>query len=175
MSKRPENKLRGEHGFTLLEFLITTVIIVVLAVIVLLYTQLGREHARLDRAKADLVSVYQSLELYHEDNGVYPPDANRDVPPGLETYLEGGTWPDAAWPGSVFDWDNWTDPDTGQKIYQISIRFCPIGGPSSLCQFPSEEWAEDFDVNSAVYFCVYGACRAYISELVAYPGYCVNC
>ena len=134
-----------------------------------------REKAYLAKAKKELYSIRESIEFYATDhNNTYPPDTNRDIPPGLEQYLAPGIWPDAAWPGSVFDWENWDDPVTGEKIYQISIRFCPVGQPSQ-CRFPNETWAQDFDINSAVYYCLQGPCRSHLNQPITHPGYCVNC
>lgn len=126
-------------------------------------------------AKSEFNSFASALELYYDDNDSYPPDASHDVPPWLEPYLSGtksDEWPDAPWPDSVYDWDN---PDGPGRIYQISIRFCPLGGALASCHFPEESWAEDFDVNSAVYYCIEGSCRSHINEPLSYPGYCVNC
>jgi hypothetical protein len=79
-------------------------------------------------------------------------------------------------PGSYFDWENWNNPDIpGEKIYQISVRFCPAGGGLGTCKFPNEPWASGFGVDSAVYFCIYGSCRSHEGQPLAYPGYCVNC
>lgn len=164
-----------EGGFTLIELLITISIIAILAHYVLPAFSKARNAALFSRAKAELQSINKSLQLYLDDFYDYPPDTNRDIPPGLEAYLEPGIWPDAAWPGSVFDWDNWADPDNpGQRIYQISIRFCPIGQPSQ-CKFPNEPWAASFDINSSVYYCISGNCRAHLSQPINHPGYCVNC
>jgi len=127
------------------------------------------------KAKKELRSIHDALEFYKDANGGnYPPDTNRDVPPGLEQYLSQGIWPDAPWPGSFFDWDNWDEPDTGEKIYQISIRFCPIGNPNE-CRFPNEDWAKSFDISSSVFYCIEGRCRSHIAEQPNHPGYCVNC
>jgi hypothetical protein len=57
---------------------------------------------------------------------------------------------------------------------QISIRFCPVGQPSQ-CVFPQQSWAANFDINSSVYYCVEGACRAHVNQPANHPGYCVNC
>jgi hypothetical protein len=127
------------------------------------------------RAQQEFKSIHSSLEQYKSDNnGNFPEDADRNIPPGLEAYLAPGIWPDAPWPGSVYDWDNWIDPITGDPIYQISIRFCPIGKPEQ-CNFPKESWAQNFDINSSVYYCIEGACRAHISRPLNHPAYCINC
>ena len=101
-------------------------------------------------------------------------DADRDLPPGIEEFLGPGEWPDAPWPGSVYDWEAWEDPETGDEIHQISIRFCPLGQAEN-CHFPNQDWAEDFDYYSSVYFCLEGVCRSHINRPVDHPGYCVNC
>jgi hypothetical protein len=121
----------------------------------------------------------RALWLYYDKYGAFPNDADRNIPPGLEEFLQDtdlDNWPDGPWGGSVYDWDAWDDPDTpGARIYQISIRFCPVGGPIGACKFPDEDWAAGFGVNSSMYYCVSGACRAHNSEPIDYPGHCVNC
>jgi len=171
-NRKQKNKI---FGFTLIELLVVIAIIAVLATI--MYTRLVRpsEQAYFSRAAKEFDTMATALEFYLLDNGVWPPDANRDIPPGLEPYLAPGDWPDGPWPGSVYDWENWDDPETGDKIYQISIRFCPIGGPLAACNFPQQEWAADFDVQSSLYYCLQGVCRSHISKPIDHPGYCINC
>ena len=171
--------LSGVEGFTLLEIIIVLAIIVILAAVIMGAIGRSREKAYYMRVLSEYDTMVEALEYYRDDNGDYPPDVSRDIPPGLGSYLAGEQqtyWPEAPWPGSVYDWDNWDDPDhPGEKIYQISIRFCPIGGALSTCKFPNEPWAHDFGVNSSAYYCLAGNCRAHQYEPVSYPGYCVNC
>ena len=165
-----------KDGFSLIEVLIVIAIIGILSSVIISNVRDVRDAAYFVKSKVELKSVYESVELYKADhNDSYPADTDRDVPPGLQQYLGPGIWPDAAWPGSVFDWENWTEPNTGKKIFQISIRFCPAGGQLVQCHFPDEDWAEDFGVNSAVFYCLGGPCRPHINEQPNYPGYCVNC
>lgn len=168
-----------KKGFTLIELLIVLAIIGLLSSIVIADLSSARDKAHFSRTLAEFRSMATALEFYLDDHGSYPADVSRNIPPGLGIYLAGEStagWPEAAWPDSVYDWDNWPDPDNpGQRIYQISVRFCPIGGNLSDCRFPNESWAEDFGINSAVYYCVSGVCRSHINEDIDYPGYCVNC
>lgn len=166
-------------GFSLIELLIVLAIISMIASMLYPRIQLAREKSYFSRAKAEFKTMNQALTQYYLDNNsTYPADVNRNVPAGIGQYVGGyqaTTWPTAPWPNSVYDWDNWTDTD-GSKIYQISIRFCPASAVSTAsCTFPDEPWAANFDVNSSVYWCVSGACRAHINEAANYPGYCVNC
>lgn len=161
-----------KKGFTLIELLIVVAILGVLSTIVIGSLGRARSSASFARAKLEFRSLATAIELYTEDHGgALPGDVNRGLPPGLEIYLSGGHWPNAPWLGSVYDWDNWVDPDTGGQILQISVRFCDAG----ICSIPNEPWAAGFDSNSAVYYCLKGACRSHISEPVNHPGYCVNC
>jgi len=161
----------NKKGFTLIELLIVVAIIGILSSIVLINLNRARNATYLARAELEFKSLSTAIQFYTEDNGDYPADVNRGLPPGLEVYLAGDHWPNAPWPGSVYDWDNWTDPDSGLPILQISIRFCDGG----VCHIPDEPWATDFDNNSAVYYCIEGACRSHINEPIDHPGYCINC
>lgn len=182
MRPRGRNRYRKsfEGGFTLVEMLVVIAIIGILATMVFYGVTEIRNRAYLARAQQELRSMETALQLYYAVHSEYPPDADRNIPPGLEVYLgnvpNASGWPDAPWRGSVYDWDYWDDPaNPGKKIAQISIRFCPQGGPLSACNFPNESWAAGFQVNSSAYFCLEGACRAHINENVAYPGHCFNC
>ena len=167
--------MKKNNGFSLIELLIAIAIIGILSAIV--YISIGRikEKTYLSRADVELKSFVYALKMYaFENNGVYPADVDRDLPSGLENYLNvAPNWPDAPWPGSVYDWDNWIID--GQPVYQISIRFCPMSGPLSSCHFPNEPWAQNFNVKSAYYYCILGSCRAHKDEAITYPGYCSNC
>lgn len=158
----------------MVELLITISIIVLLARLIMPVISTARDKAYYVRVQQEFVSIHQSLIQYRSDFNDFPPDTNRDIPPGLEAYLAPGIWPDAPWPGSVYDWDRYSDPDTGTEILQISARFCPIGEPDE-CRFPLADWAADFDINSSVYYCIEGACRAHPNQPLDHPGYCINC
>jgi prepilin-type N-terminal cleavage/methylation domain-containing protein len=164
-----------KKGFTLIELLVVVAILGVLSSIVLNVLARSRSSAAFARAKLEFKSIATAIQLYTEDHGdTFPADVNRGLPPGLEVYLSGGNWPNAPWPGSLYDWDNFVDSDTGQTVMQVSIRFCPLNHPE-LCQFPNESWATGFDYYSSVYYCLQGACRSHSSQPIDHPGYCINC
>ena len=167
---------RKDSGFTLIELLVVIAILGILLAIVLLSIRTAYEGAYKARAELELRQLNSAMHIYRLDLGYYPDDADRGLPSGLEYYLPSGSWPNAPWPGSVYDWDNWEDPDnSGRRIVQISIRFCDVGAELGECYFPSYDWAEDFGVDSGFFYCIEGKCRSHINQPLDYPGYCVNC
>jgi len=167
---------KTKTGFTLVELLIVVVVIGILSAIGISNLSKSKKAAYYNRALSEFRTMGTALAMYKLYNGDYPPDANRDIPPGIEQYINGPTekkWPDAPWPNSVYDWDEFDN--NGVQTYQVSIRFCPIGGSLADCKFPIEDWAQGFNVNSSVYYCIEGNCKPHPNQPDDYPGYCVNC
>lgn len=169
-------KIKSMSGFTLIEVLVVIAIIGTLAAVVLANVGEGQEKAYEGAARAELDGISDALELYHLDNGAYPSDADRDIPPGVESYLNQKNWPAAPWPSSIYDYDHWTASELAhppkKEVYQISVRFCDQGDSSS-CRFPQNDWVDDgWDMNSAFFYCIEGPCRAHSSEPKNHPGYC---
>jgi prepilin-type N-terminal cleavage/methylation domain-containing protein len=164
-----------QEGYTFIEVL---VVISILAVLFLIFggnVFNQKERGYLARANGEFNVMRSAVNLFVLDNGDYPADVTRNIPPGLEDYVQPNDldrWPSAPWPGSVYDYDAYQVG--GVWAFQISIRFCEVGRPDT-CQFPKTEWAEDFGVNSSVYFCFEGPCKAHPNMPANYPGYCVNC
>ena len=173
MYKQPLLTVHRATGFTLIELLIVIAILGILAAIILINLSAVRHSAYEARAQMEVRSFVSAMTRYYTNFGVYPPDEDRNIPSGLENYLAGDAWPDGPWPDSVYDWDHWIID--GEPVIQISIRFCPISGPLSECNFPVARWAENFNVNSAYFYCFEGACRSHPEEPRNYPGYCMNC
>lgn len=171
-------KLRRWPGFTIVELVVVIVIIAVLVTIVLVSLSGSQEKTYFTRAQSELTTLANATKLYVLKYNVYPPDVNRGLPSGIQEFISqtdsSSVWPAGPWPGSVYDYDNWTI--NGIQTVQMSIRFCPAGAPdTSQCHFPKEPWAANFGVDSAVYYCLTGNCRAHNNQPVAYPGYCINC
>ncbi len=172
-------RLSKPSAFTLAEVLIVITVIGILATLVYItIIPNWRERTYKNTAFAEVNTMANAARLYLEKYNTWPPDVNRALPAELNEFLDiNEAWPDAPWPGSVYDWDNWTI--NGDQIIQISIRFCPIGGPLSACNFPDEPWATNFDVQSAVFYCIKDTlanpCRSHVAKPPDHPGYCINC
>lgn len=64
------------NGFTMIELLVVSTIIIILTAIGLVsYRQVG-QNARNGKRKADLETVRQALVLYRSDTGLYPSGSN---------------------------------------------------------------------------------------------------
>jgi prepilin-type N-terminal cleavage/methylation domain-containing protein len=127
---KPENQYY--KGFTLLELLLVIAIVAILATVVLLAINPARmiEESRLATAKAALNQIAKASQMYETNYGELPGDTPRNIPTEFQPYLGSGDWPNAPWPGSVYDWDNWTvwtsaiDScwEGSRDIIQITVR-----------------------------------------------------
>lgn len=70
-----EHKNNNQFGFTMIELLVVTTIIILLSTVGLVSFRTAGQNARNGKRKADLESVRQSLVLYRTDNGTYPSGA----------------------------------------------------------------------------------------------------
>lgn len=163
--------LKRRLAFTLLEVSVVVAIIAALAIAVFVYMNNARQKGKITRVAEELAQINTSLTQYAEDhNYAFPADVDRAVPPGLEKYLTGGTWPTSIWPHGVFDWDNWVV--NGKQVYQITYRLCDLDDPIQYCSDPA--LFPNFTRYSSIYYCISGPCvphRDHPND----PGYCVNC
>ncbi|MEH3047923.1 type II secretion system major pseudopilin GspG [Sphingomonas adhaesiva] len=67
-----QKKRRKRNGFTLVELMVVIVIIGLLATIVALNVLPSGDTARVQKAKADISTIEQGLELYRLQMGTYP-------------------------------------------------------------------------------------------------------
>lgn len=170
------------QGFTLIELLVVIGILGLLSTFITVQLQNAREKAYRKLADAELQQIFKASEIFLINDGdVYPPDEPRRLPAEFVKYLGNGDWPDAPWPGSVYDWDNITAGNMGDAPYeqyvQISIRFCDQGDTSlASCRFPDEDWVDaNWDENSSAYYCIEGPCRSHPWEDYDHASYCFNC
>lgn len=89
---------REERGFTLVELMVVIVIIGLLATVVMINVLPSQDKAMVTKARADIATLEQAMEMYRLDNLTYPAggdglNALVAAPPGLtqsERYRPGG-------------------------------------------------------------------------------------
>jgi len=175
---------RPSAGFTIVEI---TVVLVVLALLAALTYSIAvpkyRERSYQTRANSELNTVGNALTLYVAKYNDYPADVNRDLPSGIQEFLQGqyqDDWPDTPYPGCVYDYDRWDSIG----VIQISIRCCNIGD-SATCNANANKYFKNivsqsvldaWDSYSSVYYCIKGnPCRSHSSKPPNHPGHCINC
>jgi general secretion pathway protein G len=105
---KTRKKVPNDSGFTLTELMVVIFILGLLATVVLINVMPSRDRAMTEKARADIGTLEQALELYRLDINAYPTteqglEALVAPPPGLsrpEVYREGGyirALPDDPW------------------------------------------------------------------------------
>ncbi len=123
-------------GFTFIELLVTVTIIIIISVGGMVVFSGSSKKARDSKRRADLEKIRTALELFRQENGIYPdiPNQNWSASPAnglLSRYLD--TWP--------------TDPSgTGygyckDTAYTYRVAACfeldPASGSAAACAIPS--------------------------------------
>ncbi len=86
----------GERGFTLVELMVVIVIIGLLATVVMVNVMPSQDKAMATKAKADIATLEQAMEMYRLDNLTYPSGSDGlntlVTPPASQTgsYRPGG-------------------------------------------------------------------------------------
>ena len=77
LSRAPHAPIRaGEQGFTLVELMVVIVIIGLLATVVLINVLPSQDRAMVTKARADIATLSQAMEMYRLDNLSYPSGAD---------------------------------------------------------------------------------------------------
>lgn len=177
-----------QYGFTLVEIVIVISVIGVLAALVYsLILPRWRERTYYTRSLSELNTMANALNLYVAKYNDYPPDVSRNIPAGIKEFIQSqegnDTWPDAPYPGSVYDYEAWPEDETSNPTYQITIRLCDAGDDTT-CKTQAKRYLKDYvdastldnwDSDSAMFYCIKGDCRSHQNLPVSHPGYCINC
>jgi prepilin-type N-terminal cleavage/methylation domain-containing protein len=109
-----------KRGFTLVEIMVATAIIGLLAALAYPYLGRGRIKARQVKIAKDYQAAAQAFIGYCMDHGGYPPDRTpAQMPPGMADYLGRFPWRDETAIGGRWDWDYLQFGFTaGVSIYQ---------------------------------------------------------
>jgi general secretion pathway protein G len=97
-TKRPTRRTRKNDGFTLTELMVVIFIIGLLTTVVLINVLPSQDKAMVTKAKSDIATLEQAMEMYRLDNLTYPAaqdglGALTTPPPSLaapERYRRGG-------------------------------------------------------------------------------------
>lgn len=85
MRCKSREQRKGEEGFTLVELMVVIVIIGLLATVVVINVMPASERAATTKARADLATLEQGLEMYRLTNLNYP-----TAEQGLQALVQGG-------------------------------------------------------------------------------------
>lgn len=75
---------KNSHGFTFIEMLVVSVLIVILTMIVMVTFTSASKKTRDSRRKKDLMNAQVALESYRQSNAIYPDQLSELVPEQIE-------------------------------------------------------------------------------------------
>ncbi len=167
---KPSNMKKQKAAFTIIELVLSMAILAILSVAI--YVIIGPRQ-QIERAQKlasvnELNEIGKAIGFFAADTGAYPADVNRSIPPGIEAYINPEEqWPDGPFPGSVYDYDNWSDKTCidaeASGSIQITLREVPNRNPDG-----SNVWAW--------YYVLSGKGTPHCSTAnEATKGECVNC
>ncbi len=134
----PEDKQRKKrNGFTLVELMVVIFILGLLTTIVVINVLPSQDRAMIQKARADIATLGQALEMYRLDNLSYPSSSDGlqalvAPPASLSTtarYRQGGyikKLPDDPW-GRPYQYDNPGRQGPGFDLYSLGADGAPGG------------------------------------------------
>ncbi len=134
----PEQKKRKKrNGFTLVELMVVIFILGLLTTIVVINVLPSQDRAMVEKARADIATLGQALEMYRLDNLSYPTSSDGlqalvAPPASLATtarYRQGGyikKLPDDPW-GRPYQYDNPGRQGPGFDLYSLGADGAPGG------------------------------------------------
>jgi len=137
-TSQPEQKKRKKrNGFTLVELMVVIFILGLLTTIVVINVLPSQDRAMVEKARADIATLGQALEMYRLDNLGYPTSSDGlqalvAPPASLATtgrYRQGGyikKLPDDPW-GRPYQYDNPGRQGPGFDLYSLGADGAPGG------------------------------------------------
>jgi general secretion pathway protein G len=132
-----ERKKPKANGFTLVELMVVIFILGLLTTVVVINVLPSQDRAMVEKARADIATLGQALEMYRLDNLTYPTSADglaaltsapASLPPSAR-YRQGGyikTLPDDPW-GRPYQYDNPGRNGPGFDLYSLGADGAPGG------------------------------------------------
>ena len=110
------NKSLNSNGFTIIELMVTIVVIAAISVLALTNIRTIRADRRDEIKKTDINAIFFQLESFHQTNGYYPQVANDETLKGID-------------PESLAD-------ANGKKVFEDSsdYEYTPTGCAESKCK-----------------------------------------
>ncbi|NCN84011.1 MAG: type II secretion system major pseudopilin GspG [Sphingomonadales bacterium] len=132
-----ESKRKKRNGFTLVELMVVIFILGLLTTIVVINVLPSQDRAMVEKARADIATLGQALEMYRLDNLGYPTSSDGlqaliAPPASLATtgrYRQGGyikKLPDDPW-GRPYQYDNPGRQGPGFDLYSLGADGAPGG------------------------------------------------
>jgi general secretion pathway protein G len=139
-AQQPNGRLKP-NGFTLVELMVVIFILGLLTTIVVINVLPSQDRAMVEKARADVSTIGQALEMYRLDNLWYPSSADGlkaliTPPPSLPTtsrYRKGGyikKLPQDPW-GRPYQFDNPGRRGPGYDLYSLGADGVPGGEEDS--------------------------------------------
>ena len=132
-----DKKRKKRNGFTLVELMVVIFILGLLTTIVVINVLPSQDRAMVEKARADIATLGQALEMYRLDNLGYPTSSDGlqalVAPPASQAttarYRQGGyikKLPDDPW-GRPYQYDNPGRQGPGFDLYSLGADGAPGG------------------------------------------------